>query len=77
MFTIRSPECLASDDLLVHQGIGRFRGGRHHGHKQYHERYAAEFGGHISSQRDSRAVSHHRCVFNINFVYVRSPFLSA
>jgi hypothetical protein len=75
-FTILSPECLASDDLPVHQRTGSFCRGRHHGHKQYHERYAAEFGGHISSQRNSGAVSHHRCMFNVYFVYLCSFFLS-
>lgn len=70
-------ECLASDDLPVHQRTGSFCRGRHHGHKQYHERYAAEFGGHISSQRNSGAVSHHRCMFNVYFVYLCSYFLSS
>jgi hypothetical protein len=74
-FTILS-ECLASDDLPVHQRTGSFCRGRHHGHKQYHERYAAEFRGHISSQRNSGAVSHHRCMFNVYFVYRCSSFLS-
>jgi hypothetical protein len=68
MFTILSPECLASDDLLVHQRIGSVCRGCHYGHKQYHERYAAEFGGHLSSQRNPRVVSHHRCTFDLYFV---------
>jgi hypothetical protein len=75
-FTILSSECLASDDLSVHQRTGSFSRGRHHGYKQYHEGYAAEFGGHISSQRNSGTVSHHRCMFNVYFVYMCSSFLS-
>jgi hypothetical protein len=77
MFTILSPECLASDDLPVHQRIGSFCGRCHYGHKQHHERYAAKFGSHISSKRNSRSVSHHRCMFNLYFVCLLASYLPA
>ena len=32
-FTTLSPECLASDDILIYQRTGSFCRGRHHGHK--------------------------------------------